>query len=262
MGWAFDAFIASLDRIDRQSADQLDVTAIRAMDPDERARATEVLLARMSGDDTRVPFGLILVASRDTAVASLTAAMARGGSMAVAAAVAHGELTGGGGKETLLRALENGNDVVLAAIGLKQYRGPDVDAIVLPVLERSDGELARHLAEVLWNGHQLDRFCTTSPMWGMRLLQLRLGSAYASIRHPAVAELRRVLAALADGREPSTLGYSMADPTPGATYQRLMDSIGTGVPGSYDRDAFALLEGEERLRAELILIHERVLQPT
>lgn len=248
----------------REALEDLDLSSLVLLRGEEREEAIAVLLEQLAANvnDPRVPRALAAmkadqavpelekraaVGDDDTAVASAEALWRYYKSPAAAPALAKilrtgyldqprlsaaqllGELQGEEGTAALLAALSDKVETVRAAAldSLKQRTGLDK-------LPGRGGRLA--------------------------LLNARLYSSLASVREPALQEIRSLFTSLQAGKTPQELGLGREEAPDSPMFARLRNSVfGEGgvrskAPGKVDLEAFAALTGPERAWGEQFIL--------
>jgi hypothetical protein len=253
---AFDAVLYSLEhRSDHRFADELDMRALAALDEDERRAMQRILIDRLAhDDDPRLPWALVNLSLDEQSLAAALRALARP-AVAVSAAAALREATGTKLRAALIAGLD-GPDAPAAAHELRHFDGADVDTALADFIERRGDTAAVATQSIFWK-HRLGAWKPPVHLRGLWLLEALLSTEFASLRRPAVPDLRALLAVLARNGRPSELGYAPVDPPRSPTLQKFLASM--DAPGDYDAASLAQLEGEERRWCEYMLPVQELL---
>jgi hypothetical protein len=261
----FDQFMARfmLQGSMREALSDFDVPALLALKGAERQEAEEVLIERLesSVNDPRVPRALGFMKSRRAlpALRRVTRAL---NETAVEAALFLWELERDpGAAEALVRTLRESHiDTarLLAANALRDFPGPATEAALLQALDDEDELVRGRAGAVLMRQKGLEELAAV-PRNRLFRLQALILNPLSAVRQAAIAELKELLAALAEGKRPDELGIATQEQPESPALQRLWDSVfNEGRKPEWKRridiDAYRALPEAERPWGEHLLL--------
>ncbi|MFO0749491.1 MAG: hypothetical protein U1F43_28050 [Myxococcota bacterium] len=254
-----DAILADLDDdpVDRAGFEGLDAGALLALDGGDRGLIVSALIARLAraDEDWRIPKALVELEAAE-AVPALRAALRRWSGLGrIAVATALWRLGADASGVLALRAiaLDPLSSLRAEAIAaLAELRDPAVDSVLWTALEDADALVRSNALAALLARADVSALADQQASV-LGLMYVRLASPLSAVRRDAVRDLRAILAALAAGRSPASLGLDavldVSRPPCSALLAQLYDST-----VAIDVVPLRPLVGLERLWAEQMLL--------